>query len=183
MAYTYAQERLPQFLKHTVKQGEDINSIAQNFNVDPTDMLLLNDFPKGVNLEEGQVILVRLLRDGETPPKEEMASSKPSKTTTKTATANNSPKAAPVATKPVTENKEVLSTEPVASVPAASTKKVETGPNGTTYQVTQAEYHVVEKGQTFYRIALIYGLTIDQLKALNNMSNTNIAVGQKLKVR
>jgi LysM repeat protein len=42
---------------------------------------------------------------------------------------------------------------------------------------------VVEKGQTFYRIALIYGLTIDQLKALNNMSNTNIAVGQKLKVR
>ena len=53
---------------------------------------------------------------------------------------------------------------------------------GTKYKVAESGYHTVEKGQTFYRIALIYGLSVDELKALNNLSNTTISVGQKLRV-
>ena len=60
-----AQERLPQFLKHKVKPGETINSIAELYNVNKQDMLLLNDFPEEVFLEPNQIILIRQLKDGE----------------------------------------------------------------------------------------------------------------------
>ena len=56
------------------------------------------------------------------------------------------------------------------------------GPHGEVYNVSKTGYHIVGKGQTFYRIALIYGLSVEELKQLNGMSNTNISVGQKLKV-
>lgn len=65
----------------------------------------------------------------------------------------------------------------------ASTKAVEVGPGGVKYNVSQSEYHVVAKGQTFFRIALIYGLTIEELKEMNDLTSTTVEIGQRLKVR
>ncbi len=65
----------------------------------------------------------------------------------------------------------------------ASTKAVEIGPGGTKYNVTKGEYHVVAKGQTFFRIALIYGLTVEELKEINGLTSTTVEIGQRLKVR
>ena len=44
-------------------------------------------------------------------------------------------------------------------------------------------YHIVESGQTLYRISKIYGLPIDDLKKMNNLENNQIIVGQKLLVK
>ncbi len=55
-------------------------------------------------------------------------------------------------------------------------------PNGITYIKSSDGYHLVERKQTLYRIALTYGLTVDEIKALNRMKTTDIMVGQKLKV-
>lgn len=65
----------------------------------------------------------------------------------------------------------------------ASTKAVEIGPGGTKYNVSKGEYHVVAKGQTFFRIALIYGLTVEELKEINGLTSTTVEIGQQLKVR
>lgn len=196
---TQAQERLPQFLKHTVREGENLNTITQKYGVKKQDFCLLNDFPPEVALNPGQVVLIRKLKDGETAPVqedvpvtrkavvkttskevEETATTKTT-TTTKTETKTTPTKTVSNTT---TETKTVATTPtPAAERPVASTKAVEVAPNGTEYKVTSSEYHIVEKGQTFYRVALIYGLTVDELKALNNLSNTTIAVGQKLKVK
>lgn len=44
--------------------------------------------------------------------------------------------------------------------------------------------HVVEKGQALWSIAITYGVTVDQLRILNNLSETaNIYEGQQLYVR
>ncbi len=43
--------------------------------------------------------------------------------------------------------------------------------------------HVVQYGQTLYSIAEAYGVTIDQIKALNNLTSNDIYVGNKLIIR
>lgn len=40
--------------------------------------------------------------------------------------------------------------------------------------------YIVKKGDTLYKIANIYGTTVDNLKALNNLKNNNLSIGQKL---
>ena len=42
--------------------------------------------------------------------------------------------------------------------------------------------HVVLSGETFYSIAKKYGVTVDELKKINNISSNTIYVGQILKV-
>ncbi|MBT8260917.1 MAG: LysM peptidoglycan-binding domain-containing protein [Flavobacteriaceae bacterium] len=43
--------------------------------------------------------------------------------------------------------------------------------------------HVVVKGDTLYSISKKYNLTVEKLKALNNLNNINLSVGQVLKVK
>ncbi len=190
-----AQIAYPRFQKHMVLDGETAQSIAEHFNVSVNDFCLLNDFPKDVKLKYGQVVLIRQLKDGEKEivedaplqktktvkmeaaikPVEEKQKTATTKSTTTTEKAKPAPVATPV-TKKETEEKPFV-------VPPPSTKAVEVGPGGTKYNVSQSEYHTVAKGQTFFRIALIYGLSVEELKELNGLANTTIEIGQKLKVR
>ena len=40
--------------------------------------------------------------------------------------------------------------------------------------------YIAKKGDTLYKIANMYGTTVDNLKALNNLKNNNLSIGQKL---
>lgn len=40
--------------------------------------------------------------------------------------------------------------------------------------------YIVKEGDTLYKIANMYGTTVDNLKALNNLKNNNLSIGQKL---
>ncbi len=40
--------------------------------------------------------------------------------------------------------------------------------------------YIVKKGDTLYKIANMYGTTVDNLKALNNLKNNNLSIDQKL---
>lgn len=44
------------------------------------------------------------------------------------------------------------------------------------------EYYTVQKGDTLYSIANKYGLTVAELKKLNNLTSNLLSIGQKLKV-
>lgn len=46
-----------------------------------------------------------------------------------------------------------------------------------------ARYHIVQPGQTVYRVALLNKVPIEQVMRLNNLSNYTIEVGQRLRVR
>ena len=43
--------------------------------------------------------------------------------------------------------------------------------------------YIVRSGDTLYKIAHSYGMSVDELMKLNNLSNTNLSVGQILKVK
>ena len=45
------------------------------------------------------------------------------------------------------------------------------------------QFHIVVKGDTAYNIAKRYNLTVEQLKKLNSLTDINIKLGQKLRVK
>ncbi len=44
------------------------------------------------------------------------------------------------------------------------------------------EYHTVQAGENLYRISLRYGMTVDELKKMNNLTTDEIHVGQRLAI-
>lgn len=168
------KEVLPKFQEHIVRDRETASSIAAEFNIKLKDFLLINYFPDSVKLKPGQKVLIRQLKDGETVEKEgAYYASKPAEVSSKNTTESKKSSAAP--------KKEVAETKTETSAKADNSNPL-VGPNGARYELSSGGFHVVQKGQTFYRIALIYHLTIDELKALNNMTTTDIKVGQELKI-
>jgi LysM repeat protein len=72
------------------------------------------------------------------------------------------------------------------SLPADSSKRLAFRTRDTLSKsvlVTEVwRYHVVRRGETAYRIALRYGISVAQLKEWNHLRNYNIAAGTRLKV-
>ena len=50
--------------------------------------------------------------------------------------------------------------------------------------ITKAKFHVVKPQETLYRVAVINGISVDQLRKVNRLgpNDNNIRPGQKLKV-
>lgn len=47
---------------------------------------------------------------------------------------------------------------------------------------SNSEFHIVKQGDTYYNISKRYGLKSNELKSLNNLTSTDIKLGQKLKI-
>ena len=74
-------------------------------------------------------------------------------------------------------NKKLSSIE---SKPAAASVATRTPPSR---KVESAKYHVVKQGETLYRISVNYGIPVDKLLEMNNMSkDAVIQPGQKIMV-
>jgi len=74
-------------------------------------------------------------------------------------------------------------TEINANIPKETKKftPVETPPSKQVINTTDQNY-TVQKGDTLYNIAKRYNMTVDELKALNNLTDGGIKIGQKLVV-
>ncbi len=48
--------------------------------------------------------------------------------------------------------------------------------------VRNASYHIVVKGDTLYAIARHYGITVEMLKQLNNLTSNEILINQQLRL-
>lgn len=190
------------FLKHKVRQGETIGSIAAKYEADKNYILMLNDFPPSVKLNAGDVVLIRELKPGEQQV-EETRDFVESSSSTYTPPA---PKSEPVKSEKVAENvkyERIADTKPeprraektvaATATSAAPTSDPKAGANaqagdvvnfnGTTYSVADDGFHVVEKGQTLYRLSVIYKTSVDKIKALNGLTSNDVPVGTKLKVK
>lgn len=76
------------------------------------------------------------------------------------------------------------STAVIASKPSPASKPAPSAkPVVAARKADSATYHVVKKGETLYRISVNYGISVDKLLELNNMSkNAVIRPGQKIMV-
>jgi len=187
------------FLKHKVRQGETIGSIAAKYEADKNYILMLNDFPPSVKLNAGDVVLIRELKPGE----EQVKETRDFVETSSSTYTPPAPKSEPVKSEKVSENvkyerivdikPEVKKAERTVALSSAPTSDPKAGVsaqagdvvnfNGTTYSVADDGYHIVEKGQTLYRLSVIYKTSVDKIKSLNGLTSNDVPVGTKLKVK
>ncbi|MBD2703057.1 LysM peptidoglycan-binding domain-containing protein [Spirosoma sp. BT702] len=76
-------------------------------------------------------------------------------------------------------------TKPVTSAPSTpAVTRPTTTPTTASSGKSATGTHTVEAGQTYYSISKLYGLSVDQLMAMNNLTNNDVLeVGQQLLVK
>lgn len=65
---------------------------------------------------------------------------------------------------------------------ADSTVQKQTAPAPVSFKIEDPQYHVVAKGDTLYSLSKKYNVTVNELKAMNQLKTTDLRVGEKLKV-
>lgn len=145
---------------HTVKRGESIRDIAQQYGVSATDIKRWNDLRRG-KVKEGDILRIEVAVN----PDINAATITPSREVTPAAPAPaEEKKVTPAApkSKPVEKEKPAAKSKPAAS---------------------QARSHTVQNGENLMRIAMKYGTTVEEIQKLNGMKNsTFIRAGQTLKI-
>ena len=150
---------------HLLKAGEDMSEVAQLYGIQLDALLKRN------GLEKHEVPL---------PKQKIMLKGKP-KQPLKTVNASKPPATnKPINTKPnPSATNEIVHAGNNASITAMAntSDSVKWSASGNNTSKVQ---HTVEKGETLYGIARTYGLSVADLKKMNNLSVDTIFVGQKL---
>ncbi len=196
------------YLMHQVENGETVYSIPVHYNSTTLEFLSINGFDINVDLKPGMMVKIRPYKEFEiknvTKPAVQpvlvKTTSKKDEVMLATKLAVEKPNFSksevakvefikPVVAEPVAVVVADYNNKTGAPVPSAynfiydQNKTTDMGPNGIMYKISKNGYHVVEKKQTMYHIALIYNTTIETLLKINKMQSTNILIGQKLKVQ
>lgn len=177
---------------HTVKEGDDMLSISQQYGIKLSALLKRN------SLEVGEIPL----------PKQQVALKGKLKTKLKT-TRTAIPAAKPIPqvespvnetlfdeedeqirgevntnTRPTMEQPQVRNSNNTADIVIHTPSGTQTTPPVTTAtEKPEAQSHTVQKGDTLYSIARAYGLSVTDLKKMNTLSADTIKVGQILVVK
>ena len=198
-AASNSQEENTNLIEHAVQRKENLNMLANKYGTTVDEIKRVNNL-RSINLQIGQVLKI--------PAKEGTATEETSAaTTTAAAPATTVAPPAPASSKasalgnaaasatppPATTN----SASPVSTTsPQGQNKKPDTSKKAETAQIAKQVVpaaaqenpagkdplvvHTVAGNETMYSIASKYNLTLDQLKAKNNLSNNSLYVGQKL---
>ena len=154
---------------HMMKEGEDMAAVSQKYGIKLSSLLKRNKLEGGqVPLPNQKVVLkgklkkeLRTVDPFAIPPRNNQLY-------------DNNETAGKNTGKEVVDTKNVVTTKVIKQ----DTIKEKTLPPS-----SQNKGHVVSRGETLYGIAQSYGLSVDELKKMNNLSVDTIFVGQKLEIR
>lgn len=154
------------YTEHIVQKKENLNALAKKYGTTVDEIKRINNL-SSINLNIGQVLKMPVIAS----PVENTAANIPAKRKdTVPATIANTPvrPATPVQTptQPITN-------KPVQATPAPVQE--------TPYE--DLVVHTVASNETIYSIATRYKMTIDQLKAKNNLNSSSLRVGQRLLIK
>ncbi|QNK63334.1 LysM peptidoglycan-binding domain-containing protein [Pedobacter sp. PAMC26386] len=167
------EQESSEFTEHAVQPKENLNMLARQYGTTVADIKRINDL-KTVNLKIGQVLKMPVKAGAET------TSATPVQTAQTAPVVATPPVKIPVTTTPA----------PIAPVQNQQTVKKADTPVTKSEPVVPAQpaapakdelvVHTVASNETMYSIATKYGLTLDQLKAKNNLTTNSLNIGQKL---
>ncbi|SDX82262.1 LysM peptidoglycan-binding domain-containing protein [Hymenobacter psychrophilus] len=159
-------------LRHTVKRGETVNSVAARYDVSPAQVRRWNKLGTGSSLAgRQQLVLFRPL-----PSVTEPAAAQPAVVPVRMAAAKT---AAPV---PEPDSAaEVLARAPAK--PAAEVRRAVAAITAATDDDTVPGRYVVKPGDFLEKIATANGLTVAQLKAWNQLGSYVLQPGQELTLK
>jgi membrane-bound lytic murein transglycosylase D len=149
---------------HVVRRGENLSAIAGKYDMTAAEIKKMNRL-KSTRLQAGQRLSVMAWSKTKVPVKQEV-------------------KSADFAAKDsgsVQGNNQELSSEDSATI--KDQKAGESSQNLVDSRKPKFIYHVVQPGDTLWNIAKRYeGVTVEMIKDINNLSNTQLKPGTKLKV-
>ncbi|MEQ7801070.1 LysM peptidoglycan-binding domain-containing protein [Pedobacter sp. ASV1-7] len=152
-----------EFKEHTVQKKENLNMIAGMYGTTVNELKRINDL-KNNNLQIGQILKV--------PGSTEQPSTHQTPVQTPVQPVNQKVENAVVKTEIPPENRYQKPTK--AERKEAEKKEAENS------KPEKFIEHTVASNETMYSIATRYKLTMDQLKAKNNLTDNSLRVGQKL---
>ncbi len=198
--------------EHTVREGQTMFDIAQVYGIRLEKLLEMNGMRRGQEPETNEVVRIRGKNSHPVKIKEDSnyTPTKPTDWPGSKPKPDNSPvvedgeldfeigpgapNTTPEKSKPSSEKPATPGTKPGQKPPATSTERPfeddpvpNTKPNKPAEEDPDAPaprgYHRVVKGDTLYKLSRDYGLTVDRLKQINNLSNSDIKIGQLIKVQ
>ena len=169
---------------HTVKKGETLSSISQDYDVPISTIQRLNGLKKK-KIRKGQRLMIS---EGLFIPSEPTLAQSQSAESKKAETSSSNkinPQSGSVIV--VDPTSSALLHEPTLYPKTQNNIKLtETGKSvkysNTNLVSTKTNSHKVNAGESLYAIAKNYNLTVNELKKLNNLTSENIKPGQILKV-
>ena len=169
---------------HTVKKGETLSSISQDYDVPISTIQRLNGLKKK-KIRKGQRLMIS---DGLFIPSEPTLAQSQSAESKKAETSSSNkinPQSGSVIV--IDPTSSALLHEPTLYPKTQNNIKLtETGKSvkysNTNLVSTKTNSHKVNAGESLYAIAKNYNLTVNELKKLNNLTSENIKPGQILKV-
>lgn len=150
---TSAEETTGNLIEHPVAKKENLNMLAEKYGTTVNEIKRINNL-RSINLQIGQIL--KIPNNKVVEEASDVIASQPEKQATPVVT--NIPK-------PIEEKKPVVIPQPV-SVPKEDFIE-----------------HTVAGNETMYSIATRYKMTMDQLKAKNNLTDNSLSVGQKLLIK
>lgn len=149
---------------HVVRRGENLSAVAGKYDMTSAEIKKMNRL-KSTRLQTGQRLLVLAWSKTKVPVKQEI-------------------KSADIAVKDsgtVQGNNQELSAEDSASI--KDQKAAESSQSLNDSRNPKFIYHVVQPGDTLWNIAKRYeGVTVEMIKDINNLSNSQLKPGTRLKV-
>ncbi|MCU0347984.1 MAG: LysM peptidoglycan-binding domain-containing protein [Saprospiraceae bacterium] len=155
---------------HYVKEGETIFDISQNYGVKASRLRKRNRIPNEAEVQVNQRLKLRGFNIPKSDKPRLASEPKPTQTI-------------PNLLDPDDDFMQDDDVDPMPSDPGNGIFVPDAPTNGQTDQPAGAAFHTVEKGDTLFNISRRYGITVDELKRLNNLADNNIKIGQKLRVK
>ena len=176
---TLAQPAEDGSIVHVVLDGQALWSLAAHYDVPLSDLLLFNSLPPDAIVQPGDRITIRLA-EGQPPP--------PTPTPPTMHTVQDGQSLWSIAVQYNVKLGDILwlngFAEDVVLQPGALVRVRLAPDEAPPPTPTPILYHSVRSGQTLWEVALTYGLTLDELLALNNLDQNAILIpGDQLLVR
>jgi peptidoglycan endopeptidase LytF len=160
----------PTLIDYEVKPKDNLNSIARAHGTTVPELRRINEL-RTINLRIGQQLKVPAPADAAPAAQETVVAQNPAPQTGSVRAGSN--------TRPVEQPKPILPPGTNTAATRPQPKPVDSTNRNPALNEKFVE-HTVASNETMYSIATTYKMTIDQLKAKNNLPNNSLRVGQKL---
>lgn len=172
---------MPEYINYTVKKGDNLYSIARNYNIDINTLKKDNGLTNNL-LNIGQVLRIRVTPESVeieecigpdyTPPASSMNyklyTVKKGDSLYSIARSNNTTASILTSINNLTSNN--LSIGQQLKIPISSNTS------------TSTTAYTVKSGDSLYSIAKKFNTTVDSIKKKNNLTSNNLSIGQKLNI-
>ena len=162
------------YTEHIVQKKENLNALAKKYGTTIDEIKRINNL-SSINLSIGQVLRMPVIAS----PVENTTANIPANTKNAVPATTPNPPVKPAM--PVQNPNRPSTNRPAQATPAPVSVPTPAPAQDTLYE--DLIVHTVASNETIYSIATRYKMTIDQLKAKNNLNSSSLRVGQRLLIK